>query len=79
METRDCCMVPAERQHHRVERQQRGVEVQLVPQQVHGKEGAPINVQSQFLVLTTGIVMVPRVPQIPGIEKFKGACFHTAR
>lgn len=52
---------------------------ELVPQLDHGKEGAPIRVRSRFLALTTGIVLVPRVPRIPGIEKFKGSCFHTAR
>ncbi|KAM5352886.1 hypothetical protein ACJ41O_005608 [Fusarium nematophilum] len=52
---------------------------ELKPQLGHGKEGASISVRSRFMALTTGVVLVPRVPQIPGIEKFKGPCFHTAR
>ncbi|KAH7142211.1 hypothetical protein EDB81DRAFT_653288 [Dactylonectria macrodidyma] len=44
-----------------------------------GEEGPLINVRSRFIILATGVVAVPRLPQIPGIEKFKGPCFHTAR
>ncbi|KAJ5890097.1 hypothetical protein N7504_010907 [Penicillium tannophilum] len=51
----------------------------LVPQGMHGKEGDPITVRSRFAVLATGLLFVPHVPDIPGIEKFKGACFHPAR
>ncbi|KAJ3533882.1 hypothetical protein NM208_g7783 [Fusarium decemcellulare] len=51
----------------------------LKPQLGRGNEGSLISVRSRFLMLTTGVVLVPRVPRIPGIERFKGACFHTAR
>ncbi|KAF9891541.1 hypothetical protein FE257_004008 [Aspergillus nanangensis] len=50
----------------------------LVPQLKQG-EGAPITVRSRFAVLATGLLFIPHIPQIPGIEKFKGACFHPAR
>ncbi|EXJ71207.1 uncharacterized protein A1O5_06201 [Cladophialophora psammophila CBS 110553] len=51
----------------------------LVPQLEPGKEGNPITVHSRFVVLATGLTFFPHIPQVPGIEKFKGACFHTAR
>jgi cation diffusion facilitator CzcD-associated flavoprotein CzcO len=50
----------------------------VVPQLQSG-EGPPISIRSRFVFLATGLIYIPHVPQIPGIEKFKGACFHTAR
>jgi len=51
----------------------------LVPQLSDGKEGEPVKVRSRFTMLATGITMIPRVPLIPGIDKFKGSIFHAAR
>ena len=35
--------------------------------------------QAQFVVLTTGPLNRPKLPDIPGLEKFKGHSFHTSR
>ena len=35
--------------------------------------------QAQFVVLTTGPLNRPKLPDIPGIERFKGHSFHTSR
>ncbi|CAH0035460.1 unnamed protein product [Clonostachys rhizophaga] len=51
----------------------------LVPQLQHGNEGKAISVRSRFSILATGFTLIPRVAQIPGIGKFKGSYFHTAR
>ncbi|KAJ4188277.1 hypothetical protein NW767_011938 [Fusarium falciforme] len=51
----------------------------LVPQLNQGREGDPITVRSRFVVLATGLVVIPHIPQLPGLEKFKGDSFHTAR
>lgn len=51
----------------------------LIPQHLNGNNGTPIKVRSRFAILATGFVMIPQVPQIKGIEKFEGPCFHTAR
>ena len=37
------------------------------------------NVEAQFVVLTTGPLNRPKLPDIPGIESFKGYSFHTDR
>ncbi|KAL6240580.1 hypothetical protein RBB50_012500 [Rhinocladiella similis] len=42
-------------------------------------ESAPMKVRSRFVVLTGGYHRHPQVPQIEGIDKFKGPTFHTAR
>ncbi|KAM3414449.1 hypothetical protein BST61_g9614 [Cercospora zeina] len=44
-----------------------------------GDAGQPKTMRSRFVVLTTGFTLIPRAPQIPGIDKFKGEIFHTAR
>jgi len=36
-------------------------------------------IRSRYLVLATGGLTIPKLPQIPGIEKFKGKTMHTAR
>ncbi|KAL4802559.1 hypothetical protein BDV18DRAFT_146916 [Aspergillus unguis] len=51
----------------------------LVPQTPGGGEKAPITVKSRLAVLASGLLFVPHIPRIPGIETFKGACFHPAR
>jgi cation diffusion facilitator CzcD-associated flavoprotein CzcO len=51
----------------------------LVPQLKQGKEGNPLKVRSRFAIMATGVVTMPQVPLIPGIDKFKGPIFHTAR
>lgn len=45
----------------------------------HPNAGDRQTMRSRFVVLTTGFTLIPRAPQIPGIEKFKGSMFHTAR
>jgi cation diffusion facilitator CzcD-associated flavoprotein CzcO len=44
-----------------------------------GKDGPPQTMRSRYVVLTTGFTLIPRAPQIPGIERFQGELFHTAR
>ncbi|KAF2209817.1 hypothetical protein CERZMDRAFT_113581 [Cercospora zeae-maydis SCOH1-5] len=44
-----------------------------------GHAGQPKTMRSRFVVLTTGFTLIPRAPQVPGMEKFKGEIFHTAR
>jgi cyclohexanone monooxygenase len=34
---------------------------------------------AQFLVMATGTLVVPRTPDVPGLESFKGRWFHTGR
>lgn len=51
----------------------------LVPQLANGNEEAPISVRSRFAILATGLIFIPHIPQVPGIDKFKGDCFHPAR
>lgn len=51
----------------------------LVPQGKDGNEETPVTVRSRLAVLATGLLFVPHIPRIAGIEQFKGACFHPAR
>ncbi|KAF9730204.1 monooxygenase [Paraphaeosphaeria minitans] len=51
----------------------------LVPHLEPGNAGEPITVQSRFVILATGLTFYPHIPQVSGIESFKGPCFHTAR
>lgn len=36
-------------------------------------------VNADFVILATGLLNVPKLPNIPGIENFQGHCFHTSR
>jgi cation diffusion facilitator CzcD-associated flavoprotein CzcO len=51
----------------------------LIPQTAGGGEEDPLTVRSRVAILATGLLFVPHIPRIPGIESFKGACFHPAR
>lgn len=42
-----------------------------------GKEGFTID--AQFVFLTTGLLTIPKIPDLQGIEDFEGHCFHTSR
>ncbi|CAK7200303.1 hypothetical protein SEUCBS139899_002994 [Sporothrix eucalyptigena] len=53
--------------------------VRLAEQLPDGTEKAPVTVRSRFVILTTGLMLIPQVPQIQGIETFAGDCFHAAR
>jgi cation diffusion facilitator CzcD-associated flavoprotein CzcO len=53
--------------------------VKLAEQRHNGKEYDPVTVRSRFIILTTGLMLIPQVPRIKGIETFGGDCFHTAR
>ncbi|EON98383.1 putative flavin-binding monooxygenase-like family protein [Phaeoacremonium minimum UCRPA7] len=44
-----------------------------------GQEREPVTVRSRFVILTTGLMLIPQIPQIKGVEKFDGECFHAAR
>ncbi|KAF4454818.1 flavin-binding monooxygenase-like family [Fusarium albosuccineum] len=44
-----------------------------------GGERDAVTVRSRFVILTTGLMLVPQVPRIKGIETFGGDCFHPAR
>ncbi|KAL6918652.1 hypothetical protein FSST1_010147 [Fusarium sambucinum] len=50
----------------------------IVPQLEGGKEGSAIQIKSRFTIMATGFTFIPQIPRIPGIETFKGQCFHTA-
>lgn len=43
---------------------------------VHPDKGEPIT--AQFLVLATGLLSQPKLPDIPGVERFAGKVIHTA-
>ncbi|KAL1897460.1 hypothetical protein Sste5346_004198 [Sporothrix stenoceras] len=53
--------------------------VRLAEQLSDGNEREPITVRSRFVILTTGLMLIPQVPQIKGIQTFAGDCFHAAR
>lgn len=38
-----------------------------------------LTIDARYCVMATGPITVPTLPDIPGIENFKGALFHTAR
>lgn len=37
------------------------------------------SISADFVILATGLLNVPKMPDIPGIEKFQGHSFHTSR
>lgn len=37
------------------------------------------DIRARFVVVASGVLNMPKLPGIPGIEKFKGKMFHTAR
>ena len=41
--------------------------------------GASSHLQADLLLSAVGLLNVPKMPQITGLENFKGQCFHTAR
>lgn len=43
---------------------------------VHTDNGETI--EMQFLIMATGVLSVPKMPEVPGIEKFQGRAYHTA-
>lgn len=43
------------------------------------KKSAPQVYKARFLVNCMGFLYKPNYPKIPGIDKFKGRCFHSAR
>jgi len=46
----------------------------------HTNKSKPqITLRSQYVFLTSGILNVPKIPLIPGLEDFRGHCFHTSR
>jgi len=44
---------------------------------IHTSDGA--TVRSRFFVPATGVLSVPKPPEIPGLKDFQGASFHTGR
>ncbi|GIX30591.1 MAG: monooxygenase [Porticoccaceae bacterium] len=44
-----------------------------------GADGAAHTYEAKVLVSAVGILNRPRIPQIPGIERFRGPLFHSAR
>ncbi|KAL1984142.1 hypothetical protein VTN96DRAFT_9447 [Rasamsonia emersonii] len=38
-----------------------------------------ISLQSDFVILATGLLTIPKLPVVPGIEDFRGHIFHTSR
>lgn len=42
-------------------------------------ESAEYSIVSSYLVSAVGQLNVPRIPDIPGLDSFKGAAFHTSR
>jgi cation diffusion facilitator CzcD-associated flavoprotein CzcO len=37
------------------------------------------DIRARFVILACGVLNMPKLPRIPGIDKFKGKIFHTAR
>ena len=44
-----------------------------------GASNLDITVRSQFVMAASGLLLHPKLPNIPGIENFKGHSFHTSR
>ncbi|KAH0534210.1 hypothetical protein FGG08_007198 [Glutinoglossum americanum] len=44
-----------------------------------GGEEREFEVQSQFVILASGVLNHPKIPKIPGLEEFQGHSFHTSR
>ncbi|KAK3937701.1 Pentalenolactone D synthase [Diplogelasinospora grovesii] len=44
-----------------------------------GQEPADLRVQTQYVLIASGVLSSPQVPKIPGLETFAGPLFHTAR
>jgi cation diffusion facilitator CzcD-associated flavoprotein CzcO len=44
-----------------------------------GRDKQELRVRSQFVVTAAGVLNWPKVPKIPGIERFQGHVFHTSR
>ncbi|KAF2673616.1 monooxygenase [Microthyrium microscopicum] len=38
-----------------------------------------VSVRSQFVMLSTGVLSKPKLPNVPGISDFEGSIFHTSR
>ncbi|KAL2268942.1 hypothetical protein VTJ83DRAFT_3788 [Remersonia thermophila] len=38
-----------------------------------------LSLQAQYVLLASGILAIPQVPKIPGLDSFSGPIFHTAR
>ena len=53
-------------------------QIELVQERT-GYEPQTIQTRSQFVVLTSGVLLWPKLPGIPGIENYKGHAFHTSR
>lgn len=47
--------------------------------QLENQRGQQLTVRSQFVVLANGVVVWPKVPDVPGFLDFKGHAFHTSR
>lgn len=43
-----------------------------------GEEQQKITVRSRFTILSTGTLNWPKIPKVPGLEKFQGHTFHTS-
>lgn len=43
-----------------------------------GEKEQKITVRSRFAILSTGTLNWPKIPKLPGLEKFKGHTFHTS-
>lgn len=54
-------------------------EIKLAEQLGDGQERPAVTVRSRYLILTTGLMLIPQVPRIKGVETFAGDCFHAAR
>lgn len=46
--------------------------------QPSGQE-TPIHVASQYVALSPGLLSLPKIPDVPGLEEYKGTIFHTSR
>lgn len=43
------------------------------------RQQEPYHVISQYTVLGPGVLSLPKIPDVPGLEEFKGKMFHTSR
>ncbi|KAJ4302002.1 hypothetical protein N0V88_002133 [Collariella sp. IMI 366227] len=53
--------------------------VQVIEGRGPGEQSRELNLQSQYVLIASGILTNPHVPKIPGLDSFEGPLFHTAR
>lgn len=57
---------------------EKGWQVELV-QSKKNHDPQTFNINAQFVVTASGLLVWPQLPRLPGLDEFKGHIFHTAR